>query len=89
MIDPALGFLWLLFALVGLGAANHRGFSPIAGIIGGLLLGPLSVLLFWVSSSKVRCPHCAEWIHKQAAVCKHCGREVAPPAPSISSARRH
>lgn len=25
---------------------------------------------------QVKCPFCAEWIKKQAVVCKHCGKEI-------------
>jgi hypothetical protein len=28
-----------------------------------------------------QCPFCAEWIRPEAIVCKHCGRDVAPPKP--------
>jgi alpha-tubulin suppressor-like RCC1 family protein len=38
---------WMLIgALVGVAAANHKGFSPVTGVIGGLLLGILSPLMF-------------------------------------------
>ena len=67
---------WMLFgALVGLSAANRKGFSPAAGVIGGLLLGILSPLMYLVSAEKKKCPHCAEWIKKEASVCPHCMRD--------------
>ena len=75
---------WALFgALIGVSAAQRRGFSVAAGIIGGLLLGPLAVLMYFVSGvtrgdATRKCPQCAESIKAEAKVCKHCGRDVAP-----------
>jgi len=74
---------WALFgALLGVAAAQKKGFSMAGGIIGGLLLGPLAFLLFFVSGitgsdTQRKCPHCAEFIKAEATVCKHCGREAA------------
>lgn len=36
----------------------------------------------------MRCPYCAEKIHKNAIVCKHCKRELPPKAPTSSRKRR-
>lgn len=73
---------WMLFgALIGYIASQTRGYSAVAGILGGAFLGPLSVLMFAVSGvtrhdARRKCPHCAEWIKPEASVCKHCGRDV-------------
>ena len=77
-------FLALLGALIGIAAAHRRGFSMAAGVIGGLLLGPLAFLMYFVpgvagrDSANRKCPFCAEWIKPEAKLCKHCGREVPP-----------
>jgi hypothetical protein len=70
---------WALFgALIGVAAAQRKGFSMAGGIIGGLLLGPLAFLLFLVSgitgsdANQKKCPHCAEWVKGDALICKHC-----------------
>lgn len=72
----------ILGALIGVAAAQRRGFSIAAGVLGGLILGPFAFLMFFVSGvtkddRHVKCPHCAEFIKTEAKVCKHCGRDVA------------
>jgi hypothetical protein len=73
---------WALLGLViGVAAAQRKGWNLLAGAVGGALLGPLALLLFFVSGvtrgdQKKKCPHCAEWVQAAAKVCKHCGREA-------------
>ena len=73
----------LLGALIGVAAAQRKGFSIVSGVLGGLLLGPLAFLMFFISgvsrgdANNKKCPHCAEWIKAEATACKHCGRDVA------------
>ena len=68
---------WLLFgALIGVTAAKRRGFGTAAGVIGGLMLGPLAVLMFFVTGDRKRCPECDEWISKKARVCPHCKSQL-------------
>jgi Uncharacterised protein family UPF0547 len=77
---------WALFgALIGVAAAQRKGFSMAGGILGGLLLGPLAFLMFFVSGvtrSDVnrKCPQCAEFVKADAKKCKHCGSELPPPS---------
>jgi hypothetical protein len=74
----------LLGALIGFYAAQKNGFSTVGGVIGGMLLGPLALLLCFVtgivssSEQQRKCPYCAEWIRPEATVCKHCHRDVPP-----------
>lgn len=78
--------LWALFgALIGLAAAQKRGFSPAGGILGGLMLGPLAFLMFFVSGisrseATKKCPYCAEFVKGDAKFCKHCHRELVSGA---------
>lgn len=70
--------IWMLIgALIGVAAAQKKGFSMAAGILGGLLLGPLAFLMFLVSGvsrddARRKCPHCAEFVKAEATICKHC-----------------
>jgi len=79
-------FWSLLGVLIGYAASQKRGFSPVGGVFGGILLGPLAFLMFAVNgiaSAKERgkkCPYCAEWVKVEAVACKHCGRDISPPA---------
>lgn len=68
-----MAIAWLLFgALIGYAASQKRGFSSTAGVLGGLLLGIFSPLLFFVTGDQKKCPSCAEWVQKDASICKHC-----------------
>ena len=72
-------------------AAQKRGVST----VGGLVLGPFTFLRFFVSgivsaNEQLRkCLFCAEWIRREATVCKHCHRDVPPlpPAPPQGMSR--
>lgn len=86
--------LWLVGALIGVLAAQRKGFSLTVGVLGGVLLGPFAVLLFLVPRRHRRCPSCVAWIPRSAATCQHCGRDVpallptAPPEPAYATIYR-
>lgn len=67
---------------IGYTASGRQGFSPVWGVIGGVLLGPLAVLMFAVdgvasvSDANKKCPRCSEWVKRDAVVCKHCHSEL-------------
>jgi hypothetical protein len=83
-------FWMLIGAAIGVYAAQKKGFSTIGGVIGGLLLGPLAFLLFFVSGivssneQQRKCPFCAEWIRPEATVCKHCHKDVPPLTTAVT-----
>ena len=72
-------FWTALGAAVGYVAAHRRRFSPITGVVAGLVLGPLAVVLFSIplriSNAKhpKQCPYCAGRVTSAARVCLHCG----------------
>lgn len=86
-----------LCGLIGISAAQRNGFSVVAGILSGLLLGPLAVLIFWVSrvtcsDQRRRCLYCLEWIKANPTVCKHRHCDLPQLRPQVrveaSSSRR-
>ena len=85
----------LLSGYAGMTIWARKGGKPGKGFFIGALLGVLGVFILAVATPRqkeigsaarsaglVRCPHCAELIHHQAHVCRHCQREVAAPAPA-------
>lgn len=77
--------MWSTGAAVGYAAAKRKGYSPVAGAAAGAVMGPiLAWVLFLVdgilSSNEMKaCPHCAEWIHPKATVCRFCNRDLPKP----------
>jgi hypothetical protein len=83
---------WLIGALIGVAAAQKKGFSMAGGIIGGLLLGPLAFLLFLVTgvskhNENRKCPHCAEFVKAEATICKHCRQPLTVPHGQATARR--
>ena len=75
--------IWIVCGIGAAAIASSKGRSAGAWFLGGLLLGPIGLLIVGFmgapapSVSSVRkCPFCAETILREAKVCKHCGREV-------------
>ena len=80
-------------AIVGYVAAERRGFSPAVGVLGGLLLGLLSPLMFLCNSAAgspacVKCPYCAEWVKGEALICRFCQRPLRPARPAPAAPRQ-
>jgi hypothetical protein len=75
---------WAAFgALIGYVAAQKKGFSTVAGLLGGAALGLAAPLLFLVSGiaragdiSRRQCPFCREWVKPDATVCRYCHRDL-------------
>jgi len=42
--------IWMISPVVGIVAAKVKGFNPVWGALGGVILGPLAILLFCVDS---------------------------------------
>ena len=81
--------LWIVIPLaIGL-VANSRGRSFIDWFLYALLIWPVALIHLlligrtekgWERKARVegrsRCPHCAEFIQRQARVCPHCRKDV-------------
>jgi hypothetical protein len=73
--------VWAVFGgLIGAWIHQRKGHSPVTGLIGGLMLGPVLVWLMWLVSAAKKCPACAELVQPDAKVCKHCGHQIAQVA---------
>jgi len=71
-----IAFAALVGALIGALCGQARGRVG-AGVIFGLLLGPIGWLLVLVGKDyRPKCPHCGGVIETGKRVCKHCGRDL-------------
>jgi len=79
--------IWIAFGIVGGLIAESKGNSSFWGFILGVLLGPIGLLISLFTSENeemkekrkgntLKCPYCANYIKKEATVCKHCGRKL-------------
>lgn len=69
--------VWLICGIVAALIYQSKGRSGVSGCLGGVILGPIGLLLAIASSdARRKCPHCAERIQKDAKVCPHCQRDV-------------
>lgn len=72
---------WIVFGMIGGGIGASKGRAG-AGIVLGILLGPLGLLIVPALKSQKeldrkntkKCPYCAERVAKAAQLCKHCGQ---------------
>lgn len=78
-------FIWIGLGIVGAMIASSKGNNGCGGFVLGVLLGPIGLLIAFFSSDNEnakrekdgytkKCPYCAEYVKKDAIVCKHCGR---------------
>lgn len=84
---------WLVCAIVVAVAAKGRGRSALAWFILACLISPLLAVILLALLRRAddgpsymerhegkarKCPFCAEYIKREAIVCKHCGRDIVP-----------
>lgn len=94
MLNPeaiVIVFVFAGLALIPASVARDKGRSFgvwwlygllfwIVALIHALLLSPEGEALDRkaVAAGNLKCPSCAEWIRRDAKVCRHCGRDVEP-----------
>jgi len=87
-------FAWIVFSVLAGIIGHAKGRSGFGFFLVSLLLSPLVGLIAVIAmpalgaprpvsgldrnDDRVKCPHCAELILREAKVCKHCGRDVEP-----------
>jgi ribosomal protein L37AE/L43A len=87
--------LWAALALIPAYVARSKGRSFGGFWLYGFILWPVAIIHAvimkaergsehaeqWQNVNAYRqCPFCAETIRREAIVCKHCGRDIAPPS---------
>ena len=80
--------LWFISGLVGaaIGSSKER---TLAGLILGLILGPIGWLFIAISSGgRKRCPSCRSWVDKLATVCPRCSRDIPQPVAQAETGVR-
>lgn len=85
---------WLGMSIACAVVANNKGRSVAGWLVLGLLFSVAALIVVLVLPSlKIdpgiptlethqKCPHCAEYVLREAVVCKHCGRDLHEPRPS-------
>lgn len=88
--------IWILFGLVASVIASSKGRSGCGWFLLGILLGPFSLMVAAMPSLKIAnnnepdpkthfiCPDCAEFVRKEARICKHCRCKFIPEGQDIA-----
>jgi hypothetical protein len=82
-------FFWLAFAIIVGIAAKKRNRSGVGWFFLAVLISPLLAGLALVAVGRGtttlyamrKCPACAEYVQREARICKHCRSELPPMPP--------
>lgn len=72
-------FLWIFFAVMTMVVAMAKNRNAVGWLAIGVVLPIISLIVVSVmpglqaAESMKKCPECAEFVLKDAKVCKHCG----------------
>lgn len=70
-------FIIWIFSIIICSIMGYQKGELLYGFVGALLLGPLWIIGVAVTqSAKLKCPHCAEPISREAVICPHCRLET-------------
>ena len=98
-MEVAFSMFWMSSAVACAIVASIKGRSVLGWFLLGVLLGVIALLIVLSLSSLIvdqnapteethaRCPHCAEYIRREAIKCKHCGEAVKPSVVTAPAAR--
>lgn len=78
--------LWVVCGIAGGVIAGQKDAAG-AGLLAGLLLGPIGVLVAFAMDGRRACPQCGGRLNGEPKVCQHCGANV-PTVDDERDARR-
>lgn len=86
---------WVLCGIAAATVASSKGRSAVGWFFLGLILGPFGLIFALIvgkegpAEGERKCPFCAEFIKREAIVCKHCGKDLPnePKAEALKPTR--